>query len=107
MCFYFCNYGKLVMADLLSVFIYHNDHVALYILFQEASEVKRKTAKRNFISEKDFLEFTLKYQQVLAERDSGSSFPLLLRALVLIFFGRIVVQNTYTSLLPDDVTKQV
>ncbi|KAL2549563.1 Taxilin [Forsythia ovata] len=37
----------------------------------EASEVKRKTVKRTFKSEKEFLEFTLKYQQVLAERDSA------------------------------------
>ncbi|WMV24687.1 hypothetical protein MTR67_018072 [Solanum verrucosum] len=38
---------------------------------REASETKRKTVKRTFKSEKEFLEFTLKYQQVLAERDSG------------------------------------
>ncbi|XP_060186768.1 uncharacterized protein LOC132616179 isoform X1 [Lycium barbarum] len=37
----------------------------------EASETKRKTVKRTFKSEKEFLEFTLKYQQVLAERDSA------------------------------------
>ncbi|CAI9772248.1 unnamed protein product [Fraxinus pennsylvanica] len=37
----------------------------------EASEVKRKTVKRTSKSEKEFLEFTLKYQQVLAERDSA------------------------------------
>nr|GMC70845.1 alpha-taxilin isoform X2 [Ipomoea batatas] len=37
----------------------------------EASYVKRKTVKRTFKSEKEFLEFTLKYQQVLAERDSA------------------------------------
>ncbi|KAL3523449.1 hypothetical protein ACH5RR_016283 [Cinchona calisaya] len=37
----------------------------------EASEGKRKNAKRAFKSEKEFLEFTLKYQQVLAERDSA------------------------------------
>ncbi|CAK9152235.1 unnamed protein product [Ilex paraguariensis] len=37
----------------------------------EASEVKRKNAKRTFKSEKEFLEFTLKYQQVLAERDGA------------------------------------
>ncbi|CAI9759224.1 unnamed protein product [Fraxinus pennsylvanica] len=40
-------------------------------LVVEASEVKRKTVKRTFKSEKDFLEFTLKYRQVLAERDSA------------------------------------
>ncbi|KAL3339369.1 hypothetical protein AABB24_028142 [Solanum stoloniferum] len=37
----------------------------------EAFETKRKTVKRTFKSEKEFLEFTLKYQQVLAERDSA------------------------------------
>ncbi|XP_022892897.1 beta-taxilin isoform X4 [Olea europaea var. sylvestris] len=37
----------------------------------EASVVKRKAVKRTFKSEKEFLEFTLKYQQVLAERDSA------------------------------------
>ncbi|XP_019194452.1 PREDICTED: beta-taxilin-like [Ipomoea nil] len=37
----------------------------------EASDVKRKNVKRTFKSEKEFLEFTLKYQQVLAERDSA------------------------------------
>lgn len=38
---------------------------------QETPEVKRKSVKRAFKSEKEFLEFTLKYQQVLTERDSG------------------------------------
>ncbi|KAK3022266.1 hypothetical protein RJ639_045860 [Escallonia herrerae] len=37
----------------------------------ETSEVKRKSAKRTFKSEKEFLEFTLKYQQVLGERDAA------------------------------------
>lgn len=37
----------------------------------ETSEVKRKTVKRSFKSEKEFLEFSLKYQQVIAERDSA------------------------------------
>ncbi|RVW67406.1 hypothetical protein CK203_061249 [Vitis vinifera] len=37
----------------------------------ETSEVKRKSAKRTFKSEKEFLEFSLKYQQVIAERDTG------------------------------------
>lgn len=37
----------------------------------EISEVKRKTAKRSFKSEKEFLEFTLKYQQVIADRDGA------------------------------------
>lgn len=37
----------------------------------ETTEVKRKNTKRTFKSEKEFLEFTLKYQQVLAERDSA------------------------------------
>lgn len=37
----------------------------------ETAETKRKIAKRTFKSEKDFLEFTLKYQQVLSERDAA------------------------------------
>ncbi|XP_031381289.1 beta-taxilin isoform X2 [Punica granatum] len=37
----------------------------------EASETKRKNVKRSSKSEKDILEFTLKYQQVLAERDAA------------------------------------
>lgn len=40
-------------------------------MFQESTEVKRKNPKRTFKSEKEFLEFTLKYQQVTAERDAG------------------------------------
>ncbi|CAN7060644.1 hypothetical protein IGI04_016155 [Brassica rapa subsp. trilocularis] len=38
---------------------------------QEAVETKHKTSKNMFNSENDFLEFMLKYQQVLSERDSG------------------------------------
>ncbi|CAL5407269.1 unnamed protein product [Camellia sinensis] len=38
---------------------------------KETSEVKRKNTKRTFKSEKEFLEFTLKYQQVLSERDAA------------------------------------
>ncbi|XP_042482025.1 uncharacterized protein LOC122062445 isoform X2 [Macadamia integrifolia] len=37
----------------------------------ETAEGKRKSVKRNLKSEKEFLEFTLKYQQVIAERDAG------------------------------------
>lgn len=37
----------------------------------ETSEVKRKSTKRIFKSEKEFLEFTLKYQQVITERDAA------------------------------------
>ncbi|KAL5724570.1 hypothetical protein ACHQM5_007811 [Ranunculus cassubicifolius] len=37
----------------------------------ELSELKRKNIKRGFKSEKEFLEFTLKFQQVIAERDSA------------------------------------
>lgn len=37
----------------------------------ETSEVKRKSARRTFKSEKEFLEFSLKYQQVIAERDTA------------------------------------
>ncbi|KAJ7975093.1 alpha-taxilin [Quillaja saponaria] len=39
----------------------------------ETTETKRKSVKRTFKSEKEFLEFTLKYQQVLAERDAALS----------------------------------
>ncbi|XP_073139840.1 uncharacterized protein [Henckelia pumila] len=38
---------------------------------KQVSEVKRKSVKRSFKSEKEFLEFTLKYQQVIVERDSA------------------------------------
>ncbi|XP_062092838.1 uncharacterized protein LOC133798526 isoform X2 [Humulus lupulus] len=37
----------------------------------EIRETKRKSVKRTSKSEQEFLEFTLKYQQVLAERDSA------------------------------------
>lgn len=37
----------------------------------DTSEVKRKNVKRSFKSEKEFLEFTLKHHQVIAERDSA------------------------------------
>ncbi|KAL3810488.1 hypothetical protein ACJIZ3_000012 [Penstemon smallii] len=40
---------------------------------KEVSEAKRKNPKRTFKSEKEFLEFTLNYQQVVAERDSAIS----------------------------------
>lgn len=48
---------------------------------KEASETKRKTVKRTFKSEKEFLEFTLKYQQVLAERDSAIAVRVKLESL--------------------------
>lgn len=38
---------------------------------REVPDTKRKNAKRSLKSDKEFLEFTLKYQQVLAERDAG------------------------------------
>ncbi|XP_010442395.1 PREDICTED: alpha-taxilin-like [Camelina sativa] len=38
---------------------------------QETVETKRKGSKNMFKSEKEFLEFMLKYQQVLSERDSA------------------------------------
>lgn len=41
------------------------------MVFQESSEAKRKVGKRNTKSEKELLEFTLKYQKVIAERDAG------------------------------------
>lgn len=50
--------------------------MSYYFMFQEASEGKRKNAKRTSKSEKEFLEFTLKYQQVLAERDYGTLLSL-------------------------------
>ncbi|OMO71567.1 Taxilin family [Corchorus capsularis] len=37
----------------------------------EIAEAKRKSAKRTLKSEKEFLEFSLKYQQVIAERDAA------------------------------------
>lgn len=37
----------------------------------DTTETKRKNPKRTFKSEKEFIEFTLKYQQVLAERDGA------------------------------------
>ncbi|EOY18587.1 Uncharacterized protein TCM_043098 isoform 2, partial [Theobroma cacao] len=37
----------------------------------ETTETKRKNAKRTVKTEKEFLEFSLKYQQVLAERDAA------------------------------------
>ncbi|MBA0776034.1 hypothetical protein Gotri_011093 [Gossypium trilobum] len=40
-------------------------------LISETTETKRKTAKRTSKSEKEFLEFSLKYQQVIAERDTA------------------------------------
>ncbi|KAF5798932.1 putative Taxilin family [Helianthus annuus] len=40
---------------------------------KDTSEVKRKSAKRTFKSEKEFLEFTLSYQKVLSERDAAIS----------------------------------
>ncbi|KAG6519883.1 beta-taxilin-like [Zingiber officinale] len=40
---------------------------------KESSETKRKTVKRNTKSDKELLEFTLKYQKVVAERDAAIS----------------------------------
>ncbi|KAI3705191.1 hypothetical protein L1987_75425 [Smallanthus sonchifolius] len=40
---------------------------------KDTSEVKRKSAKHTFKSEKEFLEFTLSYQKVLSERDAAIS----------------------------------
>lgn len=40
---------------------------------KDTSEVKRKSTKRTFKTEKEFLEFTLSYQKVLSERDSAIS----------------------------------
>ncbi|KAL7614947.1 hypothetical protein Lser_V15G08630 [Lactuca serriola] len=38
---------------------------------KDTSEVKRKSSKRTFKTEKEFLEFTLSYQKVLSERDAA------------------------------------
>jgi len=43
----------------------------LSFLICQATGEKRKSAKRTLKSEKELLEFTLNYQQVLAERDAG------------------------------------
>lgn len=54
--------------------IYSSDSIELQKgrkLPQETTEAKRKNAKRSFKSEKEFLEFSLKYQQVLSERDAA------------------------------------
>ncbi|KAI4384417.1 hypothetical protein MLD38_002579 [Melastoma candidum] len=40
---------------------------------QESAEIKRKSSKPGFKSEKEFLQFTLSYQQVIAERDAAIS----------------------------------
>ncbi|KAF5770784.1 putative transcription factor bZIP family [Helianthus annuus] len=40
---------------------------------QGTSEIKRKSAKRTFKTEKEFFEFTLCYQKVLSERDAAIS----------------------------------
>ncbi|GJU90523.1 beta-taxilin isoform X2 [Tanacetum coccineum] len=40
---------------------------------KDTSEVKRKSAKRTFKTEKEYFEFTLSYQKVLSERDSAIS----------------------------------
>jgi len=39
--------------------------------FSQETGEKRKGSKRALKSEKELLEFSLKYQQVLAERDAG------------------------------------
>ena len=43
------------------------------LVLQEMVEGKRKNSKRTFKTEQEFLEFTLKYQKVLAERDAGNN----------------------------------
>ncbi|XP_071706744.1 uncharacterized protein [Rutidosis leptorrhynchoides] len=40
---------------------------------KDTSDVKRKSTKRTFKTEKEFLEFTLSYQKVLSERDAAIS----------------------------------
>ncbi|KAK1409552.1 hypothetical protein QVD17_36078 [Tagetes erecta] len=39
----------------------------------DTSEIKRKSAKRTFKTEKEFFEFTLSYQKVISERDAAIS----------------------------------
>lgn len=66
------------------------------VLFQDTSEVKRKSAKRTFKTEKEFLEFTLSYQKVLSERDAGVLFSFMTCADLLmldIFFQVFLVQH--------------
>ena len=67
MCFIFMN---IPYFHLYRKYYYCDSLYFIYCL-QEATETKRKNAKRTFKSEKEFLEFTLKYQQVLTERDAG------------------------------------
>lgn len=69
---FFWRYAK--VADFyfyVLVGIFHAIINLIILILQEAAEVKRKNTKRTFKSEKEFLEFTLKYHQVIAERDSG------------------------------------
>ena len=60
-----------IFATYLYMKYYYCDSLYFIYFLQEAAETKRKNAKRTFKSEKEFLEFTLKYQQVLTERDAG------------------------------------
>ncbi|XP_076921072.1 uncharacterized protein LOC143582371 isoform X2 [Bidens hawaiensis] len=52
---------------------YHQRALEQAEKYLDTSEVKRKSAKRTFKSEKEFLEFTLSYQKVLSERDAAIS----------------------------------
>lgn len=58
--------------------------ISLLLITQENTETKRKSSKRTFKSETEFLEFTLRYQQVIAERDAGKlSFRLTITIFVM------------------------
>ncbi|KAF9590973.1 hypothetical protein IFM89_000518 [Coptis chinensis] len=69
----------------------------------EPSEVKRKNVKRGFKSEKEFLQFTLSYQQVIAERDSAVAVRDKLESLC----RELQRQNKLLMSIPKDVCKQL
>lgn len=70
---------------------------------QETVETKRKGSKNMFKSEKEFLEFMLKYQQVLSERDSGNrksvkpGLPSLFYDLLFLYSSSLVFLLSYCS----------
>lgn len=72
----------------LACHILHSGETELlnFLISQETGE-KRKSSKRTIKSEKELLEFTLKYQQVLAERDAGVYYALLIFLLYLNFLA--------------------
>lgn len=50
--------------------------ITILLFLQDSLEGKRKSSKRTFKTEQEILEFTLKYKQVLAERDAGNYIKL-------------------------------